>query len=62
MSSAKYVPCAYQPCTHTVTEVVLAPVLNTTLSFEYEPAPGVHVLVSVAPVPLTPFALREHHS
>jgi hypothetical protein len=32
-SSAKIVPWAYQPCTNTVTLVVLAPVVNWTLSW-----------------------------
>src|SRR5690348_10683759 len=48
------VPCAYQPWTNTVTLVVLAPVVNCTLSLVNDGDDGVNVLGSLVPVPVTP--------
>lgn len=59
MSSAWYVGWPYQPCTYTVTDVVEAPVVNDTLSCWKPLVPGVQVLVSVVPVPLTPMYTYE---
>src|SRR5215469_13428662 len=53
-SSAKIVPWAYQPWTYTVTLVVLAPVVNGTLSCVKLDDDGVKLLVSLVPVPVTP--------
>ena len=47
-------PWAYQPCTNTVTLVVLAPVVNGTLSCVNPAEEGVNVLGSLVPVPVTP--------
>jgi len=48
------VPWAYQPWTCTVTLVVLAPVVNGTLSCVKPADEGVKLLVSLVPVPVTP--------
>src|SRR5437660_1255326 len=53
-SSARTVPCAYQPWTNTVTLVVEAPVVNRTLSWVKPADDGLKVWPSLVPVPLTP--------
>lgn len=52
-SSARYVPCPYQPWVKTVTDVVFAPVLNVVDSCCHEGAEAAQVL-ALTPVPVAP--------